>query len=304
MAHAGHSHQFDPDAPVTADPALAAAAVDAVDDRCGVTQPVQHPPLVGDQPGVRGIDGAIGAAGPHRHHRPDGTLARRSLDAAGEFGGGRGTMAAHPVEGLGHGRSAAGGDASDDRAAGEDLGTGGKQRRRHGPAGRQPGDVDLRRIEPVRRDHRRDHLPDRLHLAMLTLDIAGLEPVETPVGIVAALLFGEQQGKAVALRQLRPARPMIISRRRLQAAVQHDHQRRTGWQFAGDKITCPQPARIAAKVRHVGQPIGRWPAADGRIGRHAAIGRQPRNRIANSSHTGPSSCSRMRAAIGDMGVRR
>ncbi len=84
----------------------------------------------------------------------------------------------------------------DDRPAGEDVGVAGEQGIGHGAPGRQAGDEDPRRIEPVVRDDRGDGGGDRRRLAVAATGVAGLEPVEAAVGVVGADLLGEQQGEA------------------------------------------------------------------------------------------------------------
>ena len=55
--------------------------------------------------------------------------------------------------------------------------------------------------------------------------VRGLKPIKTAIGIVGPLLLGQKQGKAIAVRQGRPAGSEIVSGCGLGASVQHDDKR-------------------------------------------------------------------------------
>ena len=76
------------------------------------------------------------------------------------------------------------------------------------------------------------------------LDISGLKPVEAAVWIVGPLLLGQQQSKAVSIRERRPSRPEIISGRGLRTSVQHDDQRWVGRKFEREMAKHPQVAGV------------------------------------------------------------
>ncbi len=79
---------------------------------------------------------------------------------------------------------------SDNRAAREHVGVGGKQRGRHGPAGRQPGYVNPPAVESMILDHGLNHLPDRESFAAAALGIARLKPIEPALRVVRPPLLG------------------------------------------------------------------------------------------------------------------
>jgi hypothetical protein len=106
-------------------------------------------------------------------------------------------------------------------------------------------------------DERLDHLPDRKSLAAIAAAVPRQEPIETEIGVVGTLLLGKQQSKSRPIGKTRPARAMIIARRCLRAAVQHDHKRRIGGQAFRYVRPGSQGAGIGAERGKFRQPVGR-----------------------------------------------
>jgi hypothetical protein len=99
-------------------------------------------------------------------------------------------------------------------------------------------------------DHPVDHLPDRLGLAGVAPDVAGLEPVEAGLRIVGGLLFGIEQHEAVLIGERRPASAVVVAGRRLRAAVQNDHEGRgRPYGFRGVLVHA-QIAGVRAEARY------------------------------------------------------
>ena len=96
------------------------------------------------------------------------------------------------------------------------------------PPADKAGDEHAAPVDAVVDDDFFDHLPDRQRLPAIPLGVLGLEPVEAAVGIVGALLLGQQQGEAIAVGERRPPCPEVITGRGLGAAVQHHHERGIG----------------------------------------------------------------------------
>ena len=65
---------------------------------------------------------------------------------------------------------------------------------------------------------------------MIARDVFRIEPVEAALRVVRSLLLRHQQGKAVTLRQRRPAGAEIVTSGGLAAAMQNDDQRGRGLQ--------------------------------------------------------------------------
>ena len=76
------------------------------------------------------------------------------------------------------------------------------------------------------------------------------------MGIVGALLFRRQHGKAQAVGQRAPAGAFVIGAGRLAAAMQDHHQRRSGRQLGRGIEEHAQIARIGAKAAAFRQPAG------------------------------------------------
>jgi hypothetical protein len=64
-----------------------------------------------------------------------------------------------------------------------------------------------------------DHLVNRKSFALITSGVARLEPVETQIGVIGALLLWKQDRKSLFFRQVRPTGAMIISCSVLRASV-------------------------------------------------------------------------------------
>jgi hypothetical protein len=93
-------------------------------------------------------------------------------------------------------------------------------------------------------------------LAGVAPRVVGQEPVEAEVRIVGTLLLGIEQREAGFVGELRPARMMVVGGRGLRAAVQHDHQRRSG-PMAGRKVVARlEGAGIGTEARERQQPVG------------------------------------------------
>ena len=133
------------------------------------------------------------------------------------------------------------------------------------------------------RDHRRDHLADRQHLARTATHVPRREPVEAEVAVVLALLLRKQHRETVAVGHVRPAGAQIIAGRGLGAAVQDDDERGIGGERRGDVDIAVQRAGVGAeriKPRQAAA-VGRQPHVH-RAG--AAQCGEPANRIGNLSH--------------------
>nr|WP_254453635.1 hypothetical protein [Siccirubricoccus sp. G192] len=116
------------------------------------------------------------------------------------------------------------------------------------PPGRKPGDEDPARVQPVRRQHMRHHLPDRGGLAGIARGVARLEPVEAAVGVVGLALFRQQQGEAELPGQVRPAAAAVIAGGVLGAAMQRDHQGRPLGQALRHEAQHAERPRIGTEI--------------------------------------------------------
>ncbi len=200
----------------------------AVDDRLGhglCRKIVQVEPLLDDLVGIAGIDGAVGAAVPHRDPRPGSAMVRGTAHEIAEFALGPCRGVKHAVQRLAQIRGDAIGQAGDHRTGRKHLRIGREHHRGHAAAGGQAGDEDAPGVDAMRLRHVRDHLADRTGLAAVPRGVFRIEPVEAGVGVVGPLLLGHQKRKAVMARQHRPSRAEIVAGRGLAAAVQHDDER-------------------------------------------------------------------------------
>jgi hypothetical protein len=66
-------------------------------------------------------------------------------------------------------------------------------------------------------------------LAATAPRILGREPVEAKIGVVGALLLGEQDRKSVLLGGAGPAGTEVVAAGGLRAAVEDDDERRSVW---------------------------------------------------------------------------
>src|SRR5438067_1669815 len=80
-------------------------------------------------------------------------------------------------------------------------------------------------VDPVGRLHPVDHLLDGQRLAAAARLVAGEEPVEALVQIVARLLLRQQQGEAVGVRPLGPTCLVVVRGGGLCAPVQRYDER-------------------------------------------------------------------------------
>ena len=199
----------------------------------------------------------------------------------------------HAVERLLHALRRPVGEAGNDRAAREDLRIGRQHHGRHGAAGGKAGDEDAAAVEPRVGHGTLDHLADGERLALAAGNVAGQEPVEADVRVVGALLLGQEQGKAVALGERRPAGAVLIAVGRLRAAVQDDDERsafRAALRHVGEHA---QGARIGAEIRRFSEPGSCLRQAGGRRNRRiggeklfeiAAIAGELRRRLSEPGH--------------------
>lgn len=104
----------------------------------------------------------------------------------------------------------------------EHFRVGRQHNRGHGAPRGQTCDENAFAVETMRDDHRFYHLPDGKRLAAVAPDIPRHEPVEAKVGVVGALLLGEEQCETKLISELRPARVMVVGIRGLGAAMQND----------------------------------------------------------------------------------
>ena len=219
-------------------------------------QTMDAAPLRDDAVRVGEVHRQVGGAMPDRDRRPRPVMAGGAAQQRLQRLVRRPAMAAHAVErfrdrGCGTIRQ-----AGDDCATGEDFGIGGKHHRRHGAAGRKAGDEDAAAIDAMRDDHRLDHLADRQRFAGVAADVFGHEPVEAEIGVVGALLLGEEHGEPMQIGKSRPAGTLVVSRGGLGAAVQDDDQRRVVGEVRRRIDPRPQHARVCSEFRQVRQAIG------------------------------------------------
>lgn len=126
------------------------------------------------------------------------------------------------------------------------------------------------------------HLSDRKYFALSASGVAWLEPVEATHRIISPLLLGIENGEALLLRQLRPARRPVISGGRLRASVQHDDQRASGRQLVGREEEGPKIAGIGSEVP---KSIQGSPSSLAGFGFARCSGGQPRDGICDAAHS-------------------
>ena len=194
-------------------------------------------PLLDDLARIHGLDRGIGAAVPHGDFRPRAAMRRRIAHQIAPFASRPRLSLEHAFEGFRNAGGAVIGQACDDGTAGEHLRIGRQHGRCHRSAGGKAGDEDAAAVDAMPSNGMLDHLADRMRLAVVAFDVAGLKPVEAALGIVGLLLLGIEQDEAVAIGQRGPARAVIVAGGRLRAAMENHHEGRGG----GDA------------VRHIGQ---------------------------------------------------
>ncbi len=98
-----------------------------------------------------------------------------------------------------------------------------------------------------------DHLPHRESFALIALRVARLEPVETQIGVIGALLLREEDRKSFLLRELRPTRSVVVDCCILRASMQHDDKGRFGRQDGRQIKPALQHARVRTEVFQLDQ---------------------------------------------------
>ena len=214
MGHVGDGVGFDDGFAIGIPPDLARIAVDDAFRHRRRRQVMHVEPLLDDLVGIGRVDGAIGAAMPHRKLRPRAFVLRGIAHQVAQFGRRARWRLEHAVQRFAHIAGDAKRQAGDHGAGREQLGIGGEHHRRHGAAGGKSGDENAARIDPVVADHPRDHLPDRTGLAAAARGVFRIEPVEAAIGVVRRLLLRHQQREPIVFCQRRPAGAEIVGRPR------------------------------------------------------------------------------------------
>ncbi len=120
----------------------------------------------------------------------------------------------------------------------------------------------------------------------------GWNQLKQPLGLLDALLLGQQQGEAVAVGECRPPCPVIVACRGLRASVQHDDEGGIGREACRQVAEHSQVAGVRAEAMNLLQTAGhgarvrRAGAARGsqQLLPPAAVTREAGYRLAETEH--------------------